>query len=177
MFHLSFGAILGATAWKKKEELETVNKGSALWARVKSEISEEEYNQFYSTISYDTETPLVTLHNRVEGNLEYISLLFIPSKAPFDLWDREQRHGINLYVRRIFILDDAKYLVPSYLRFVRGVVDAADLPLNVSREYLQDNKDIERIRNASVKKILAELKRLADKEPEKYSAGVVLTLL
>ncbi|HCF74248.1 MAG: molecular chaperone HtpG [Proteobacteria bacterium] len=154
---------------KKKEELETVNKGSALWARAKSEISEEEYNQFYSTISYDTETPLATLHNRVEGNLEYISLLFIPSKAPFDLWDREQRHGINLYVRRIFILDDAKYLMPSYLRFVRGVVDAADLPLNVSREYLQDNKDIERIRNASVKKILAELKRLADKEPEEYA--------
>ena len=168
--HISLPIRMPHTDDKKKDELETVNKGSALWARAKSEISEEEYNQFYSTISYDTESPLVTLHNRVEGSLEYISLLFIPSKAPFDLWDREQRHGINLYVRRIFILDDAKYLMPSYLRFVKGVVDAADLPLNVSREYLQDNKDIERIRNASVKKILAELRRLADKEPENYAS-------
>ena len=111
-----------------------------------------------------------TLHNRVEGTLEYTSLFFIPKKAPFDLWDREQRHGINLYVRRIFIMDDSKYLMPSYLRFVRGVVDATDLPLNVSREFLQNNKDIDRIRSASVKKILSELGRLADKEPEQYQS-------
>jgi molecular chaperone HtpG len=153
---------------KRKDEWETVNKGAALWSRPKTEITEEEYKQFYTNISYDNEAPLVTLHNRVEGNLEYISLLFIPSKAPFDLWDREQRHGINLYVRRIFILDDAKYLMPNYLRFVRGVVDAADLPLNVSREFLQNNKDIDRIRTASVKKILNELKRIAENNPESY---------
>ncbi len=105
----------------------------------------------------------------MEGNLEYTSLFFIPQKAPFDLWDRDQRHGINLYVRRIFIMDDSKYLMPSYLRFVRGVVDAADLPLNVSREFLQNNKDIDRIRSASVKKILSELSKMAEKEPDQYA--------
>jgi molecular chaperone HtpG len=150
--HISLPIKMLSSDEKRKEEWETVNKGAALWSRPKTEITEEEYKQFYTNISYDNEAPLVTLHNRVEGNLEYISLLFIPSKAPFDLWDREQRHGINLYVRRIFILDDAKYLMPSYLRFVRGVVDAADLPLNVTREFLQNNKDIDRIRTASVKK-------------------------
>ena len=166
--HISLPIKMPSTDEKRKEEWETTNKGAALWSRPKTEISEDEYKQFYTNISYDNEAPLVTLHNRVEGNLEYISLLFIPSKAPFDLWDREQRHGINLYVRRIFILDDAKYLMPSYLRFVRGVVDAADLPLNVSREFLQNNKDIDRIRTASVKKILNELKRIAENNPESY---------
>tara|TARA_B100001123_G_scaffold316065_1_gene353868 strand:- start:3107 stop:4996 length:1890 start_codon:yes stop_codon:yes gene_type:complete len=166
--HISLPIKMLSSDEKQKGELETVNKGAALWSRPKTEITEEEYKQFYTNISYDNEAPLVTLHNRVEGNLEYISLLFIPSKAPFDLWDREQRHGINLYVRRIFILDDAKYLMPSYLRFVRGVVDAADLPLNVSREFLQNNKDIDRIRTASVKKILNELKRIAENDPESY---------
>ena len=153
-----------------KEEWEAINSGSALWSRPKNEITAEEYERFYTTLSYDSEAPLATLHNRVEGNLEYTSLFFIPKKAPFDLWDREQRHGINLYVRRIFIMDDAKYLMPSFLRFVRGVVDAADLPLNVSREFLQNNKDIDRIRAASVKKVLSELTRLATKEPEAYAA-------
>ena len=154
----------------KKEEWEAINSGSALWSRPKNEITAEEYERFYTTLSYDSEAPLATLHNRVEGTLEYTSLFFIPKKAPFDLWDREQRHGINLYVRRIFIMDDAKYLMPSFLRFVRGVVDAGDLPLNVSREFLQNNKDIDRIRAASVKKVLSELTRLAAKEPEAYAA-------
>ena len=153
-----------------KEEWEAINSGSALWSRPKNEITAEEYERFYTTLSYDSEAPLATLHNRVEGALEYTSLFFIPKKAPFDLWDREQRHGINLYVRRIFIMDDAKYLMPSFLRFVRGVVDAGDLPLNVSREFLQNNKDIDRIRAASVKKVLSELTRLAAKELEAYAA-------
>ena len=153
-----------------KEEWEAINSGSALWSRPKNEITAEEYERFYTTLSYDNEAPLATLHNRVEGTLEYTSLFFIPKKAPFDLWDREQRHGINLYVRRIFIMDDAKYLMPSYLRFVRGVVDASDLPLNVSREFLQNNKDIDRIRAASVKKVLSELTRLAAKEAKAYTA-------
>lgn len=153
-----------------KEEWEAINSGSALWSRSKNEITAEEYERFYTTLSYDNEAPLATLHNRVEGTLEYTSLFFIPKKAPFDLWDREQRHGINLYVRRIFIMDDAKYLMPSFLRFVRGVVDAGDLPLNVSREFLQNNKDIDRIRAASVKKVLSELTRLAAKELDAYAA-------
>ena len=168
--HISLPIEMPAEDKEKKGEWEPVNNGSALWSRSKNEVSEEDYHRFYQSLSYDTETPLATLHNRVEGNLEYTSLFFIPKKAPFDLWDREQRHGINLYVRRIFIMDDAKYLMPSYLRFVRGVVDAADLPLNVSREFLQNNKDIDRIRSASVKKILSELSRLAEKEPETYAA-------
>ena len=167
--HISLPIEMPSQEKEKKGEWEAVNSGSALWSRPKNEVSEDEYHRFYQSLSYDTEAPLVTLHNRVEGNLEYTSLFFIPQKAPFDLWDREQRHGINLYVRRIFIMDDAKYLMPSYLRFVRGVVDAADLPLNVSREFLQNNKDIDRIRSASVKKILSELSRLAAKEPESYA--------
>jgi len=166
--HISLPIEMPSQEKEKKGEWEAVNSGSALWSRPKNEVSEDEYHRFYQSLSYDTEAPLATLHNRVEGNLEYTSLFFIPQKAPFDLWDREQRHGINLYVRRIFIMDDAKYLMPSYLRFVRGVVDAADLPLNVSREFLQNNKDIDRIRSASVKKILSELSRLAEKEPESY---------
>ena len=168
--HISLPIEMPSEDKEKKGEWEPVNNGSALWSRPKNEVSEEDYHRFFQSLSYDTETPLATLHNRVEGNLEYTSLFFIPKKAPFDLWDREQRHGINLYVRRIFIMDDAKYLMPSYLRFVRGVVDAAELPLNVSREFLQNNKDIDRIRSASVKKILSELSRLAEKQPETYAA-------
>ena len=148
---------------------ETVNEGSALWARAKSEISAEEYNGFYTSLTYDPEPPAVVLHNRVEGKMEYISLFYIPAKAPFDLWDREQRHGIKLYVRRIFIAEDAKQLMPNYLRFVRGLVDSADLPLNVSREFLQHNKEIEKIRAASSKKVLAELTKIAAKDEEKYA--------
>jgi len=151
-------------------ERERVNKGAALWARPRNEITGEEYNNFYTTLSYDSEPPLLTLHNRVEGKLEYTALLFVPSKAPFDMWDRERRHGVNLYVKRIFIMDDSEHLMPPYLRFVRGVVDAADLPLNVSREHLQKNPDIDKIRAGSVKKILGELKKLAGQDEEKYAA-------
>jgi len=154
----------------QKPKWESVNKGSALWARPKAEVSEEEHNTFYTSLTYDAAPPAVVLHNRVEGKMEYISLFYIPSKAPYDLWDREQRHGIKLYVRRIFISDDAKQLMPNYLRFVRGLVDSADLPLNVSREFLQQNREIDRIRAASVKKVLAELKKIATKETEKYAA-------
>lgn len=153
---------------KKKDDLETVNKGSALWARKKSDITQGEYNSFYENLSYDSHPPLATIHNQVEGNLEYISLFFIPSRAPFDLYNREQRHGVKLYVRRVFIADDAEHLMPHYLRFVRGVVDSADLPLNVSREFLQHNKAIDKIKAASVKKILGELKRIAKNEPHNY---------
>ncbi|XXK27530.1 molecular chaperone HtpG [Arenicellales bacterium nBUS_45] len=167
--HISLPIEMPSEDKEKNGEWESINSGSALWSRAKSEVTEEEYTRFYQTLTYDSEDPLATLHNRVEGTLEYTSLFFIPKKAPFDLWDREQRHGINLYVRRIFIMDDSKHLMPSYLRFVRGVVDAADLPLNVSREFLQNNKSIDRIRSASVKKILSELNRLAEKEPETYS--------
>ncbi len=149
---------------------ETINKGSALWARPKADISEEEHNTFYTSLTYDPEPPALVLHNRVEGKMEYISLFYVPSKAPYDLWDREQRHGIKLYVRRIFISDDAKQLMPNYLRFVRGLVDSADLPLNVSREFLQQNKEIDKIRAASVKKVLSELKKLATKDSDKYSS-------
>ena len=150
-------------------EWTAINSGSPLWTRPKKEVTDEQYQRFYSNLTYDNESPLITLHNRVEGKLDYVSLLFVPSKAPFDLWDRERRHGVSLYVRRIFIMDDTKHLMPSYLRFVRGVVDAADLPLNVSREYLQNNRDIDRIRNALVKKILAELKRTANKARDQYA--------
>ncbi len=150
-------------------EWTAINSGSPLWTRPKKEVTDEQYQRFYSNLTYDNESPLITLHNRVEGKLDYVSLLFVPSKAPFDLWDRERRHGVSLYVRRIFIMDDTKHLMPSYLRFVRGVVDAADLPLNVSREFLQNNRDIDRIRNALVKKLLAELKRTANKTPDQYA--------
>ena len=151
------------------EEWETVNKGSALWARPKTEITDEEYNSFYSSLTYDSNPPALTIHNKVEGKMDYISLLFVPAKAPFDLWDREQRHGIKLYVRRIFISDDAKTLMPNYLRFVRGLVDCADLPLNISREFLQQNQDIGKIRQAAVKRILSELKKLGESDSETYN--------
>ncbi|GJL80712.1 MAG: chaperone protein HtpG [marine bacterium B5-7] len=150
-------------------KIESVNRGAALWTRPRNEISEEEYNNFYTTLSYDPEPPLLTLHNRVEGKIEYTSLLFVPARAPFDMWDRERRHGLNLYVKRIFIMDDSEHLMPPYLRFVRGVIDASDLPLNVSREHLQKNPDIDRIRGGSVKKILGELKKLASNDTEKYN--------
>ncbi len=147
---------------------ETVNKGSALWARPKKDITEEEHQAFYTALTYDPEPPAITLHNRVEGKMEYISLFYVPSKAPYDLWDRDRRHGIKLYVRRIFIADDTQHLMPAYLRFVRGLVDSADLPLNVSREFLQQNREIDKIRSASVKKILGELQKVATNHPEKY---------
>ncbi len=154
---------------EKAEGWEQVNKASALWARPRNEISEEEYKEFYKHVAHDFEDPLAWSHNRIEGNLEYISLLYIPKRAPFDLWDRERRHGIKLYVRRVFIMDDAEQLMPNYLRFVRGVIDSNDLPLNVSREILQQSKVIDSIRSGSVRKVLDLLDNLARNEPEKYA--------
>ncbi len=149
-------------------EFETVNTGTALWARSKSEISDEEYQNFYQGLSYDMEPPLSTLHHKVEGNMEYTSLLFIPKKAPFDLWNRENKKGIKLYVRRVFIMDDAEHLMPNYLRFVKGVIDSQDLPLNVSREILQSDRDIQKIKSRAVKRVLDELKRLAKDDADAY---------
>lgn len=149
-------------------EWEQVNRGTALWMRNKSDIKEEEYHDFYKHISHDFEEPLAQVHNRVEGTNEYTTLLFVPKRAPWDLWDREQRHGVKLYVRRVFIMDEADKLMPHYLRFVKGVVDSDDLPLNVSREILQHNKKIDAIRQANTKRILGLLETLAKEEPEKY---------
>jgi molecular chaperone HtpG len=154
----------------KKGEDEVVNQASALWARPKTEITDEEYKEFYKHVAHDFEDPVAHTHNRVEGKYEYTSLFYIPSRAPFDLWDRESRHGIKLYVRRVFIMDDAKQIMPNYLRFVRGLVDSDDLPLNVSREILQQNKVIDNIRSASVKKVLGLLEDVAKNDKEKYQA-------
>ncbi len=154
---------------KETGEWEQINKASALWARPRNEISEEEYKEFYKHVAHDFEDPLAWTHNRIEGKLEYISLLYIPKRAPFDLWDRERRHGVKLYVRRVFIMDDAEQLMPNYLRFVRGVIDSNDLPLNVSREILQQSKVIDSIRAGSVRKVLDLLDGMAKNEPEKYA--------
>ncbi|MDH5394326.1 MAG: molecular chaperone HtpG [Gammaproteobacteria bacterium] len=154
---------------KEIPEDETVNSASALWARAKSEITEDEYKEFYKHISHDFEEPLKWMHNRVEGSQVYTSLLYIPKKAPFDLWDREQRKGIKLYVKRVFIMDDSEHLMPNYLRFVRGVIDSDDLPLNVSREILQQNKVIDKIRGASIKKVLGMLEKMAKNDAEEYA--------
>jgi molecular chaperone HtpG len=151
------------------DEEEQVNQASALWARPKSEISEEQYHEFYKHVAHDDEPPLAFSHARVEGRQEYTQLLFIPGRAPYDLWDREHRRGIKLYVKRVFIMDDAKQLMPEYLRFVRGVIDSNDLPLNVSREILQQSKIVETIRAASVKRVLGLLDDLAAQHPEKYA--------
>ncbi len=148
---------------------ETVNQASALWARPKSEISDDQYTEFYKHVAHDFEAPLAWSHNRVEGRKEYTQLLYLPARAPFDLWDREHRRGIKLYVRRVFIMDDAEHLMPHYLRFVRGVIDSADLPLNVSREILQESKDIETIRAASVKRVLSMVEDLAENRQEKFA--------
>jgi len=148
---------------------ETVNSATALWARNKKDITDEEYNEFYKHVGHDFEEPMAHIHNRVEGKLEYTSLLYIPKRAPFDMWDRQQRHGVKLYVKRIFIMDDAEQLIPSWMRFIRGVVDSDDLPLNVSREILQHNKVIDSIRSGCTKKVIGLLKTMAEKEPEKYA--------
>ncbi|WP_417551118.1 molecular chaperone HtpG [Methylophaga sp.] len=150
-------------------EDETVNKATALWTLSKNDISEEQYKEFYKQIAHDFQDPLTWSHNKVEGNTEYTSLLYIPSKAPFDLWDRDRMHGIKLYVKRVFIMEDSEQLMPRYLRFIRGVIDTNDLPLNVSREILQSSKVIDTIRAASVKKILSELNKMANNEPEQYA--------
>ena len=173
--HIVLPIVMKKSEWKDGEEVptdedETVNKASALWARSKSDITEDEYKEFYKHVSHDFQEPLAWSHNRVEGKQEYISLLYIPSRAPFDLYDREQRHGIKLYVRRVFIMDDAEQLMPQYLRFVRGIIDSADLPLNVSREILQSSRDIDAIKAGSVKKVLGLLEDMAENEPEKYAS-------
>ncbi|ODN67265.1 molecular chaperone HtpG [Methylophaga muralis] len=150
-------------------EDETVNKATALWTLSKNDITEEQYKEFYKQIAHDFQDPLTWSHNKVEGNTEYTSLLYIPSKAPFDLWDRDRMHGIKLYVKRVFIMEDSEQLMPRYLRFIRGVIDTNDLPLNVSREILQSSKVIDTIRAASVKKIISELNKMANNEPEQYA--------
>lgn len=152
----------------KEPQLEKVNDASALWTRGKKDISEDEYKSFYKQVSNDWEDPLAWSHNRVEGKYEYTSLLYIPKNAPFDLYDAQQQHGIKLYAQRVFIMDEADKLMPRYLRFIRGIIDSSDLPLNVSREILQSNKVVESIRSASVKKVLSLLENMAEKEPENY---------
>ncbi len=152
-----------------KDEEETVNQASALWTRNKSDITEEQYVEFYKHVAHDFEGPLAWTHNRVEGRTEYIQLLYIPKRAPFDLWDRTQKHGVKLYVKRVFIMDDAEQLLPTYLRFVRGVIDSADLPLNVSREILQESRDVRAIREGSAKRVLGLLEDLAENRKEDYA--------
>jgi molecular chaperone HtpG len=174
--HITHPILMKKEQWDKDagrdlptDEDEQVNQASALWARPKAEISDEQYAEFYKHVAHDHEPPLAWTHSRVEGRQEYTQLLFIPARAPFGLWDRDQRHGVKLYVRRVFIMDDAEHLMPSYLRFVRGVVDSSDLPLNVSRELLQESKVIEGIRSTGVKKVLTLLEELAEGEKEKYA--------
>jgi molecular chaperone HtpG len=172
--HIMLPIVMKKTEWKDGAEVatdedETVNKASALWVRSKNDISEEEYQEFYKHVSHDFENPLAYTHSRVEGKQEYISLLYIPGKAPFDLYDRERSHGIKLYVKRVFIMEDAEKLMPQYLRFVRGVIDTSDLPLNVSREILQSSRDIEAIKAGSVKKVLSLLEDMAENKPEDYA--------
>jgi molecular chaperone HtpG len=188
--HISLPILMQKDEWdaeaKKqvaKDEWAPVNKAAALWTRPKSEITKEQYEEFYKQISYDSEAPLAYTHNRVEGRSEYTQLLYIPAKAPFDLWNRDKRGGVKLYVKRVFIMDDAEALMPVYLRFVKGVIDSSDLPLNVSRELLQESRDVKAIREGSTKRVLSMLEGLAESEDaaekEKYAAfwkdfGVVL---
>ena len=169
--HISLPILMRKEEWDAeaakqvlKDEWESVNKASALWSRAKSEVTQEQYDEFYKQISYDTEAPLAHTHNRVEGRSEYTQLLYIPKKAPFDLWNRDKRGGVKLYVKRVFIMDDAEALMPVYLRFVKGVIDSADLPLNVSRELLQESRDVKAIREGSTKRVLGMLESLADSE-------------
>ncbi|MBO9686947.1 MAG: molecular chaperone HtpG [Mitsuaria chitosanitabida] len=169
--HISLPILMRAEEWDAdnakqvlKDEWEPVNKASALWTRSKSEVTQAEYDAFYQQISYDTEAPLAFTHNRVEGRSEYTQLLYIPAKAPFDLWNRDKRGGVKLYVKRVFIMDDAEALMPVYLRFVKGVIDSADLPLNVSRELLQESRDVKAIREGSTKRVLSMLESLANSE-------------
>ncbi|MBK7003956.1 MAG: molecular chaperone HtpG [Burkholderiales bacterium] len=161
-------------AMVKTGEWESVNKANAIWARAKKDITQEQYNDFYKQISHDFEPPLAHTHNRVEGSTEYTQLLYLPAKAPMDLWNRDKKGGLKLYVKRVFIMDDAEALLPSYLRFVKGVVDSADLPLNVSRELLQESRDVKAIREGCTKRVLSMLEDLAqhDKLPEASADGV-----
>lgn len=154
---------------KETDEFEAVNKASALWVRSKSEIKDEEYQEFYKHVAHDFDEPLSWLHNRVEGTQEYTTLFYIPKRAPFDMFERDQKNGIKLYVKRVFIMDDADQLMPNYLRFIKGVVDSDDLPLNISREILQKNKHIDTIRSASIKKILSHLTKMAKNNADDYA--------
>jgi len=172
--HITLPIVMKKSEWKDGEQVptdedETVNQASALWSRAKNDITDEQYEEFYKHVAHDFDKPLAWSHNRVEGKQEYISLLYIPGRAPFDLYDRERRHGIKLYVKRVFIMDDAEQLMPQYLRFVRGVIDSADLPLNVSREILQHSKEIDGIKAGSVKKVLGLLEDMAENDQEKYA--------
>ncbi|MFN0302976.1 MAG: molecular chaperone HtpG [Burkholderiales bacterium] len=174
--HISFPIVMQKLDWndEKKEMVatgleESVNQASALWARSKNDVTEEQYHEFYKHISHDFEVPLAYAHAKVEGRQEYTQLLYIPSRAPFDLWDRQQKRGLKLYVRRVFIMDDAEQLLPLYLRFTKGVVDSNDLPLNVSREILQESRDVEAIRNGCARRVLGLLEDLADNQKEKYA--------
>jgi molecular chaperone HtpG len=179
--HISLPILMQKEEWDPekneqtiKDEWAPVNKAAALWARSKSEITPEQYDEFYKQISYDSEAPLAYTHNRVEGRSEYTQLLYVPAKAPFDLWNRDKRGGVKLYVKRVFIMDDAEALMPVYLRFVKGVIDSADLPLNVSRELLQESRDVKAIREGSTKRVLGMLESLANSddlaERAKYAA-------
>ncbi len=161
--------ILMKSEVKDKDEDEVVNRASALWTRPKNEISEEEYKEFYKHIAHAFDEPLTYVHSRMEGSYEYILLLYIPSQAPYDLWSRDSHHGVKLYVRRVFIMDTSEQLMPRYLRFIRGVIDSNDLPLNISREMLQHNKLVDSIRSSAVKKVLGMLTELATKNKEKYA--------
>jgi len=178
--HISLPILMQKEEWDEekketvtKDEFETVNQAGALWARSKSDITPEQYNEFYKHISHDFQDPLIHTHNRVEGRSEYTQLLYIPAHAPFDLWDRNKRGGIRLYVKRVFIMDDAEQLMPVYLRFVKGVIDSADLPLNVSREILQESRDVKVIREGSTKRVLGMLEELANgdeqEQKDKYA--------
>ncbi|KAF1071479.1 molecular chaperone HtpG [Variovorax sp.] len=180
--HISLPILMEKEEWKEGEndqpgdmvktgEWETVNKANALWSRPKKDISAEQYEEFYKSISHDLEAPLAWSHNRVEGSTEYTQLLYIPAKAPFDLWNREKSAGVKLYVKRVFIMDDAEALMPGYLRFVKGVIDSADLPLNVSRELLQESRDVKAIREGSTKRVLGMLEDLAKKQKTGPESG------
>ena len=169
--HISLPILMQKEEWDadksaqvKQEVWEPVNKAAALWARAKSDITDSEYQAFYKQISYDSEAPLAYTHNRVEGRSEYTQLLYVPAKAPHDMWNRDKRGGVKLYVKRVFIMDDAEALMPVYLRFVKGVIDSADLPLNVSRELLQESRDVKAIREGSTKRVLGMLEALADSD-------------
>ena len=175
--HISLPILMQEEQWDKdksemvtKDVWEKINEASALWTRAKKDLSEEQYTEFYKQLSYDQAAPLAYTHNRVEGASEYTQLLYVPSKAPFDLWNRDKRGGVKLYVKRVFIMDDAESLLPVYLRFVKGVVDSADLPLNVSRELLQESRDVKAIREGCTKRVLGMLEELAENQKDKYAS-------
>lgn len=174
--HINLPIFMPKEEWDEKEskyvlqdESDQINQASAIWARPKSEVSEEQYQDFYKHISHDMEKPLAWAHARVEGKSEYTQLLYVPSKAPYDLWNREHKRGLKLYVRRVFIMEDAEQLLPGYLRFVKGVVDSSDLPLNVSREILQESRDVEAIRKGCVNRVLGMIEDMAENQEDKFA--------